>query len=390
MADCRGTAGARARALVVAFGLLSIAPLWAPIEAQQLLKVPKVGFLSGGTEAGLAVLVAALKQGMRELAYVEGKTYVLDARYGDGKPERLPDLARELVARNVDVIVASTDQPITAVKRETRTIPIVMTSGTDPVGTGLVASLAHPGGEITRLTNISPDPRGKRLGLLGGDVAGLPRRAALGPRRPGHRTRFQGIRGGRHVAPSRASVRRSVPRRRSQSRLLDRDESARAGDDGAPRHSRYLLEAGRDRRLRPEKSAAVHVRTQGVRGCGRPHVLWAESIRQLPPRRHLRRQDPQRGETSRASRGATFDVRAGSESQDGTRAGPDTVSLPAAARGSADPVERGRERAADRPAAPAAGGSSARHGQGHVRDGPGAAGHAAHGAAAQRARACTR
>ena len=179
MTDCRGTAGARARTLVVGLGLLSIAALWAPIEAQQLLKVPKVGYLSAGTEAGVAVLVTALKQGMRELGYVEGKTYVLEARYGDGKPERLPDLARELLARNVDVIVASTDAPITAVKRETRTIPIVMTSGTDPVGTGLVASLAHPGGNITGLTNLSPDLSGKRLELLREVVPGLSRVALL-------------------------------------------------------------------------------------------------------------------------------------------------------------------------------------------------------------------
>ena len=179
MADCRGTAGAGARALVVAFGLLSIAALWGPIEAQQLPKVPRVGYLSGGTEAGVAVLVAALKQGMRELGHVEGKTYVLEARYGEGKPERLSDLARELVARNVDVIVASTDQPITAVKRETRTIPIVMTSSTDPVGTGLVASLARPGGNITGLTNISADLSGKRLELLREVVPGLSRVALL-------------------------------------------------------------------------------------------------------------------------------------------------------------------------------------------------------------------
>src|SRR5262245_38184270 len=169
MADCRETpdgltahAGAarqpgrhpaRSRVLVAVLCLLSIAAVWAPIEAQQPPKAPRIGFISGSTPAGVATLVEAFKQGMRELGYVEGKTFVLEARYAEGKFERLPDLARELVGRKVDVIVASTDTPIAAVKRETRTIPIVMTSSTDPVGTGLVASLAHPGGNVTGLTN---------------------------------------------------------------------------------------------------------------------------------------------------------------------------------------------------------------------------------------------
>jgi len=162
----------RSRALA-AVCLLTIA-LWAPIDAQQLPHTPRVGLLTGATPAGVAVLVETFKQAMRKLGQLEGKTFVLEARYGEGKPERVPELARELVGRKVDVIVATTDGPIAAAIRETRTIPIVMVNSIDPVGTGLVASLARPGGNVTGLANISADLSGKRLELLREVVPGCP------------------------------------------------------------------------------------------------------------------------------------------------------------------------------------------------------------------------
>ena len=112
---------------------------------------------------------------MRELGYVEGKGYILELRCGEGKPERLLELSRELVRLKVDVIVASTDAVIAALKRETRTIPIVMAFSTDPAGTGFVASLARPGGSVTGLSNISAELSGKRLELLREVVPGLSR-----------------------------------------------------------------------------------------------------------------------------------------------------------------------------------------------------------------------
>jgi putative ABC transport system substrate-binding protein len=116
---------------------------------------------------------------LRELGYVEGKTLVLELRYGEARTERLPELARELVGLKVDVIVTATDVAIAAVKRETQTIPIVMGNSTDPVGTGFVASLARPGGNITGLSSISPELSGKRLELLKEVVPGLSRVAFL-------------------------------------------------------------------------------------------------------------------------------------------------------------------------------------------------------------------
>jgi putative ABC transport system substrate-binding protein len=116
---------------------------------------------------------------LRELGYVEGKTLVLELRYGEARTERLPELARELVGLKVDVIVTATDVAIAAVKRETQTIPIVMGNSSDPVGTGFVASLARPGGNITGLSSISPELSGKRLELLKEVVPGLSRVAFL-------------------------------------------------------------------------------------------------------------------------------------------------------------------------------------------------------------------
>jgi putative tryptophan/tyrosine transport system substrate-binding protein len=153
--------------------------LWLPAEAQQPTKITKIGYLLSSTPAAAAHVVEAFRQGLRELGYVEGKTVVLELRYGEARAERLPELARELVSLKVDVIVASTDVAIAAVKRETQTIPIVMAISSDPVGTGFVASLARPGGNITGNSFMSPELSGKRLELLREVVPGLSRLAFL-------------------------------------------------------------------------------------------------------------------------------------------------------------------------------------------------------------------
>jgi putative ABC transport system substrate-binding protein len=103
------------------------------VEAQQAAKIPKIGLLLTATPATVAYPLEAFRQGLRELGHVEGKTVVLEVRYGEGRPERLPELARELVRLKVDGIATTNDAAIAAVKRETRTIPIVMIFSTDPV-----------------------------------------------------------------------------------------------------------------------------------------------------------------------------------------------------------------------------------------------------------------
>jgi len=158
-------------------GSFLAAPL-AP-EAQPAARIPTVGLLLPTTPASSAHLVEAFRQGLRELGDVEGNTFTLLLRYAEGRSERLPELARDLVSLKVDVIVTSTDVAIAAVKRETRTIPTVMAFSGDPVGTGFVASLARPGGNVTGLSGVSPELSGKRLELLKQVVPGLARVAFL-------------------------------------------------------------------------------------------------------------------------------------------------------------------------------------------------------------------
>jgi putative tryptophan/tyrosine transport system substrate-binding protein len=135
-------------------------------QAQQPGKVPRIGFLFPGSASTRSVFIEAFRQGLRDLGYIEGKNITVEYRYAEGKMERLPDLAAELVRLKVDVIVAGGGQAIRAAKQATTTIPIVFPSVGDPVAFGLVASLARPGGNITGLTLLEPELSGKRLELL--------------------------------------------------------------------------------------------------------------------------------------------------------------------------------------------------------------------------------
>ena len=136
-----------------------------PARAQQPARIPRIGILVGSSASSYSARVEAFRQRLRELGYVEGKNVVLEYRYAEGKLERLPDLAAELVRLKVDVIVTS-GSAILAAKKASATIPIVFAGSGDPVGTGLVSSLARPGGNITGLSLMSPDLDGKRLELL--------------------------------------------------------------------------------------------------------------------------------------------------------------------------------------------------------------------------------
>ena len=160
--------------------VLALALVLVPLsgEAQQAPKVPKIGFLGTAAQT-LAPNIAAFRLGLRELGYMEGKTVLLEVRLPEGAVERLPQLARELVALKPDVIVATNDVAIASVRRETQTVPIVMVFSSDPAGAGFVASLARPGGNVTGLSTLSPETSGKRLELLREVVPGLSRVAFL-------------------------------------------------------------------------------------------------------------------------------------------------------------------------------------------------------------------
>jgi putative ABC transport system substrate-binding protein len=135
----------------------------AAARAQHAGKVRRIGFLS--LQSGLNSTTEAFAQGMRELGYVEGRNLTVEYRWAARKEERLPELAAELVRLKVEVIVTAAAPAIEAAKRATSTIPIVMATSADPVGSGLVASLARPGGNVTGLSALSTDLAGKRLQL---------------------------------------------------------------------------------------------------------------------------------------------------------------------------------------------------------------------------------
>ena len=160
--------------ILLAGALLAVAVI---VEAQQQRK--RIGYLAfAGTANNYRA--DAFRQGMRQLGYVDGKDFVIEYRSADGKLDRLNELAAELVRLKVGVIVTRGPAPTRAAKAATSTIPIVMTQDSDPVGNGFVASLAHPGGNITGLSSLAPEVSGKQLELLKETVPKLSRVAVLG------------------------------------------------------------------------------------------------------------------------------------------------------------------------------------------------------------------
>jgi putative ABC transport system substrate-binding protein len=163
--------------ILVAAMLFAVAVI---AEAQQPKKIPRIGFLGALSPSSISARIEAFRQGLRELGYVEGKNLVIEYRWAEGKFDRVPALAAELVQLKVEVIVTAGPTDTRAAKQATVTIPIVMGFDNDPVGSGFVASLAQPGGNITGLSTLSPEISGKRLELLKEIVPQLSRVAVLG------------------------------------------------------------------------------------------------------------------------------------------------------------------------------------------------------------------
>jgi putative ABC transport system substrate-binding protein len=168
-----------ARSLFLTFCALFFA-LCISSEAQQPRKIARIGVLVTSSPSPASQRIESFRQGLRELGYVEGKDIIIEYRYGEGKPERLPTLAAQLVAMKVNVIVTGGSSPTHAAKEATASIPIIMTQDIDPVGNGFVASLARPGGNITGLSNFAPELSGKRIELLKEIVPRISRVAVLG------------------------------------------------------------------------------------------------------------------------------------------------------------------------------------------------------------------
>ena len=170
------------------------------VQAQLPGKIPWIGYLAGAGSGPSPAFI----QGLGDLGYVEGKNIGIIYRTTEGRSERSADLAAELVRLKVDIIVADGTGLALAVKKATTSIPIVVAFSTDPVGTGLVASVARPGGNVTGLTTLSEELGGKQLELLKEIVAGLDRVAILAPTGPipvSRSTWWQGVKTGRYPKP---------------------------------------------------------------------------------------------------------------------------------------------------------------------------------------------
>ncbi len=192
------------RGLRLAFTItLLLGGLFNPAAAvgQPATEVARIGYLGPNPAAANPHLREAFLQGMRDLGYVEGRNFVINYRYAEGKFERLPALAAELVALKVDVIVAGPTPAALAAKQATRTIPIVFASGGDPVTDGLVTSLARPGGNVTGLSALSPELVGKCLDQLKQAIPGVSRVAVLWqPGAMGERTEKDMLKGAEAAA----------------------------------------------------------------------------------------------------------------------------------------------------------------------------------------------
>jgi putative ABC transport system substrate-binding protein len=164
------------RKFVLALGASALAAPLAPFAQQQ---IPRIGFLIAETLSGQASRIEALRAGLRDLGYVEGKNIAVELRTADGDYERLPELAAELVRLKVDVLVAFGGKAVSAAKRATTTIPIVVPASSDPIAGGLTSSLARPSGNITGSALFGPETSAKRMELLKEAVPRITRVAAL-------------------------------------------------------------------------------------------------------------------------------------------------------------------------------------------------------------------
>ena len=162
--------------ILVVVVLLAVAVI---AEAQQPKKVPRIGYLSTASASSPAANLEVFRQGLRDFGYIEGKNIIIEYRWGEGKLDRLPELAAELVSLGVDIIVTGGTPPVLAAKKATNTVPIVAANADNLVELGVVASLARPGGNVTGLTRVDADFSAKRLELLKESFPKLSRVAVL-------------------------------------------------------------------------------------------------------------------------------------------------------------------------------------------------------------------
>ena len=309
--------------ILVAVVLLAVGVI---AEAQQPKKVPRIGYLSSSDPATESARSEAIRLALRELGYIEGQNIAIEYRYAEGKRDRAPELAAELVRLKVDIIVVAGGDPLVqAAKNATKTIPIVMAGGgSDPVEAGFVESLARPGGNVTGITNLARELGGKRLELLKEAVPKLARVAVL----------YDPA-----IRPSVLDVKEVLPAAARALRLTIQPWEVRAADgfekvfaalnkqrpDGLYVRGGPLMLANRKRIAAfalKSRLPSMYVRERICR-CRWAHVLRGGPSGQLPARRIFRGQNPEGSQACRSAGGAADEVRAGDQSQDGEADRPD-------------------------------------------------------------------
>jgi putative ABC transport system substrate-binding protein len=291
----------RVLTIVLTTGLLA-APL---AVAQQAVKIPRIGLLGAASASGYASQLEAFRQGLRALGYVEGQNIIIDYRWAEGRYERLSDLAAELVRLKVDVILTHGTPGTQAAKRATTTIPIVVVVAGDAVATGLVKSLARPGGNVTGSSFFLPELSAKRLELLR-EV--LPEASRIGVLLNAGNAVHGLVRRGLDSGARAMKVELQYVAARGPSDLDRAFDALTAGrnqglvvvDDG-------MLIANAGRIADPE--TAADDRVQRACGSGRAHVLRRELPRSLATGPDVRGQDPEGRETERAPDRAGLAVR---------------------------------------------------------------------------------
>jgi putative ABC transport system substrate-binding protein len=262
-------------------------------EAQQAGRVPRIGVLLGSS-LGPDPRLEAFRQGLRDSGYIEGKNIAVEYRFADGQEDRLPKLAAELVGPlKVEIIVTDGTNVTRAAKNATKTIPIVMASDGDPVGNGFVASLAHPGGNITGLTNLLAGLSGKRLEVLKEAIPGISRMGVIwNPENPTSVTAFKET---QDAAQALALQLQSLEVRAPN----DFDGAFQAATkrqvSALSVVSDSLMFTNRRRffRARRQVPASNDAYAEPLGGGWWSYVLWDLLPRLVSPRRHLRRQDPE-------------------------------------------------------------------------------------------------
>src|SRR5262249_15702482 len=296
------------RKFAISLGALALAAPFASLS--QSPKIPPIrSFHPLAPQNGTSPFLEDFRQGLRDLGYVEGKNIQIEVRWGEGRLDRMPALAAELVRMNVDVIFAVSSPSVWAAKNATKTIPIVMPTSSDPVGDGLVASLARPGGKITGMSLMAPELSAKRLQLLKEVFPKQVRPAAVAME--SRLLRHGGAVQRDPDSGSDSGHERALGRDTRLTRGGTRARGSRSGTSGCLGGPGRLTDhepTFGHRRVGRGEATPSDLRGRAVRRCGRSHVVWAQYRRAGPPCGHFRRQDPEGREARRSSHRAASQV----------------------------------------------------------------------------------